>query len=106
MSYEGYIEYLCPDGHYSILDAHWNYGGGASKEERAQAMTCRVCGKTFNRYHHVDETNGYDTSHPDTCDAQKKEIGFTDVWNTDHYGTKYAVKVLRYEPGLEWVSTD
>jgi hypothetical protein len=54
MSYEGYVEHLCPDGHYWAVDAYME-----STPER-----CPRCGKSSAWSHDVDETNGvqYDES--------------------------------------------
>lgn len=83
MSYEGYKEYLLEDGSYVTLDC-WE-----------DAPTNAKWG------HSVDVTNGYDESVGYACDAPKKGIGYYDVWKEDHYGNKYAVKVLTYEPASD-----
>lgn len=46
MSYEGYIEYKCPNGHFDMADVY---------EE--QPTFCQACGKRFARKRSVDETN-------------------------------------------------
>lgn len=91
MSYEGYTEYLCAAGHYSSQNVY----DGDLKE-------CPHCGARLAFSHEVDETNGYDESHPYTCDAPKEEIGFDDVWHVDHYGNRYTTKLARYRPLAEW----
>lgn len=95
MGYQGYSEYLCTKGHYNTCDC------------RDALSVCQVegCGATLVYSHEVDETNGRDDSHPDTCPAPKKEIGFEDAWHVDHHGNRYATKVpiyVRSEPDV-WI---
>ena len=49
MSYEGYSEFKCPNGHIDVADV---YG--------PQPKACRVCGERFTRIRAIDETNGRD----------------------------------------------
>lgn len=87
MSYEGYTERLCINGHYS---AHDVYCDGPTK--------CPHCGGAYRYSHGVDQTNGYDEDCEYSCGAPKREIGHEDVWHEDHLGNRYATKLLRYEP--------
>lgn len=93
MSYEGYDEYILEDGSYQVKGC-WD-----SPPQNAKW------------WHSVDVTNGYEESVDYACDAPKKETGYYDVWKEDHYGNKYAVKVLTYEPAsdcwksINWTST-
>lgn len=87
MGYSGFKERLCIDGHYSAVDV-WDVD---------QPAAC-VCGKAFRYSHGVDQTNGYDESHPSSCRAPKVEVGFDDIWHEDHHGNKYATKRHRYHP--------
>lgn len=43
-------------------------------------------------------TNGYDEDSVDTHTPVKKEIGFIDDWKVDHYGNRYAEKIILWEP--------
>ena len=91
MSYEGYEEYLCENGHYmtaNCYDSVW--------------PQCRSCGHSFSHWHAVDQTNGTEENNPNTMPAPKEEIGFEDVWQEDHYGNKYATKIILYRPLSEW----
>lgn len=92
MSYEGYREYLCKNGHYFSFNV-WN---------EPEKPECPCCGNPPELYHGVDQTNGYDESNPYTCDAPKIVIGFDDKWHEDHYGNKYATKIMRYRPRKHW----
>ena len=84
MSYEGYEEFLCDKGHYQTCDC------------RADTpKVCEFCGSEFRHHHSVDETNG-PSQHPATFPAKKIKVGFDDNWQTDHYGNRYSLKVLRY----------
>ncbi len=92
MSYEGYEEKLCENGHLSSCDAY----------KQKNIDTCGFCKKSFVFIHNVDETNGPfylddGTPHPDTIPYPFKEIGFDDDWKEDYYGNRYAKKVPRYE---------
>lgn len=88
MSYEGFREHLCTNGHYSECDCY----------DRITQCPVEGCGAEIQYEHGVDTTNGYDERHSDTCRAPKTESGFEDRWHTDHYGNRYATKVMRFEP--------
>lgn len=47
MSYEGYVQRLCENGHFSVVDAF-----------SQEASACSACGKAFVWTNDVDETNG------------------------------------------------
>lgn len=87
MGYSGYTEYLCENGHYFTRDC-WD----------SKPSVCPYCQSFIKYFHSVDTTNGYDEEYPDTCRAEKNEIGFDDTWHDDHYGNRYATKRLRYKP--------
>lgn len=89
MSYEGYEEFLCENGHY--------YTAACAFESESTAK-CPHCKKKTKWWNAVDQTNGMDEDVPATMSAPKKEIGFDDKWKEDHYGNKYAVKILKFEP--------
>lgn len=91
MGYSGFTEYLCVEGHFSSRNV-W----------AEDLKACPHCGKAFAHFHGVDQTNGYSEEHPSSCHAPKKLIGFTDVWNNDHYGNRYATKVDRWRPLEHW----
>ncbi len=91
MSYEGYTEYLCSNGHLSSLDAYFE-----------AARLCTRCNAKIVFAHDVDETNGvgYDdegNEMPGTIGYPFEENGFDDIWHKDHYGNKYATKLIRYK---------
>jgi len=93
MSYEGYTEYICKNGHYWTIDAMDLIHGEPSR-------VCSVCSELPEYWHDVDQTNGYDEEYPDTCAAPRIEVGFVDVWQEDHYGNRYATKRMLYAPTL------
>jgi hypothetical protein len=98
MSYEGYEQFVCPNGHTWKEDAGiFSYG---TDEEQIAASTCRVCSAKAKYVCSVDETNGYDPNDPSTFDGPVTLLKHEDKWCKDHYGNKYAVKVDRVEPIL------
>lgn len=102
MSYEGYSEYLCVNGHAAIYDCY------------EDVPTSCSCGAKWGWRHGVDLTNGVEYESYDengepvgdpfnyTVPAPVEEIGFDDVWQTDHYGNRYSVKRLRFKPLMHW----
>jgi hypothetical protein len=91
MSYEGYDEYLCANGHYGAFDVYQD----TPKE-------CR-CGAAWAWYHSVDQTNGWDESDPVCCDAPKIEIGGDPVPHVDYLGNQYFTCNTRFAPdGPAW----
>ncbi len=97
MSYEGYEEKLCSNGHLSHSSDI--YGDFAENES---LLVCNFCKEPFVFIHSIDETNGilFDSignEIPTTIPYPFKEVGFDDIWKEDHYGNKYAVKRLKYE---------
>ena len=93
MSYEGYEERLCKDGHYHAYDVYASF-----------PIVCPTCSKDWAFYHGVDQTNGYEEGRDFTYPAKKDDAGFTDLWKEDHYGNKYASKQMKYKPvkGSAW----
>lgn len=87
MSYSGFTEQLCVNGHYSAHDV-WG----------DEPLVCAACGSAFHYCHGVDQTNGYDESHASTCRAPKEQIGSEDIWQEDHLGNIYATRRRRYAP--------
>ncbi len=97
MSYEGYQEKLCSNGHLSHSSD--TYGDFI---ESGSPLVCKFCASPFVFTHSVNETNGieYDDDgvpYSETIPYPFKETGFDDIWKEDHYGNKYAVKRLKYE---------
>ena len=95
MSYEGYQEKLCSNGHLS-------YTSNIHFDGRESPLVCNFCKSPFIFIHYVNETNGieYDDDGvplPSTIPYPFKEAGFDDIWKEDHYGNKYAVKRIKYE---------
>lgn len=92
MSYEGFNEQLCRNGHYSAQDCYAD-----------RPKSCPHCGASIAYSHAVDQTNGYSRRYSYSCKAKKQEIGFTDIWHEDHHGNRYATKLIQYEPrGKAW----
>lgn len=95
MSYEGYTQYICTEGHYDARDAHDDYWD--------EHPTCSVCGSHFRWSHMVDQTNGFEEGDPNTFPAPtKKKFSGYNLLKDDH-GTSYHVPIFTYEPvGTEW----
>lgn len=79
MSYEGYTEYLCEDGHHWTQDAY---------DERPRM--CADCGKRAVWYHDVDQTNGDD-------DWALLDAIETAAFAQCNYGHTHQVRVARYK---------
>ena len=95
MSYEGYEEFICTNGHYWTEDAMtFSYG---TEEEQATACKCNYCKEPYHYARSVDETNGIIEEDIRTQRARLIEIGFDNVWHEDHLGNKYATKELKYK---------
>lgn len=90
MSYEGYREFLCTRGHHSRVGC-WD----------DDPTTCAFCKAPIAYRNSVDLTNGQDESEPWSMPGPKTEIGHDDDWRADHHGNRYAIKVRKYEPGVE-----
>lgn len=91
MSYEGYKEYLCQNGHYRCTGC-WD----------ESLSPCPFCKAPMAFSNSVDVTNGEVEEEPWSMPAPKSEIGFDDDWREDHYGNKYALKVPRYKALDRW----
>lgn len=91
MSYEGYAEYLCVNGHHSSVDAYSD-----------NLRWCNYCGEALRYRHAVDQTNGTSPASKDpkcyTRSAPKTEIGADLLWRTDKFGNPYATEVFKYKP--------
>ncbi len=98
MSYEGYEEFICENGHYTSIDSSYFSYGTDNIEVQKKMKACPCCGESYKWHCSVDQTNGYYADEPHTFDGGKKVVGFTDNWHVDHYGNKYASKILHYEP--------
>ena len=56
MSYEGYVQILCSNGHDHICDCYeWDFGGFGGEEEN---WKCSICGSGVAWTNNVDTTNG------------------------------------------------
>ncbi len=84
MPYEGYDECLDENGFYFV-----NYN----------LHRCYIPAEAV-WIHLVDVTNGYNSEDKSyaTCNAPKIPNGFVDIWKEDHYGNKYAEKILKWLP--------
>jgi hypothetical protein len=98
MSYEGYEEYICVNGHYWAADAlsliH------STNAEKRSALVCPHCKKQAQYTCSVDQTNGMDENEPWSLSGPKTDVGFDDLPREDHHGNKYFVKLPRYAPDL------
>lgn len=91
MSYEGYVERLCVDGHLFTYDVY-----------EGLPENCPTCQKEWAFSHSVDQTNGieYDDDgkeYPNTVNYPFEVAGYDEHWHVDHHGNKYATKSPRYK---------
>lgn len=92
MSYEGYEQYLCENGHLWEEAAYFTISLHVCPVCRSRAVFC----------HSVDETNGieYDENnkpYPHTIPYPFKQIGCEDIECVDKYGNKYYLDRPIYE---------
>ena len=93
MSYEGYTEMLCEQGHRLCVESYnWDH----------EPSHCPVCNGKMVFRHEVDQTNGIEWDEngiplPHTVSYPFEEDGWDDEWLEDHYGNRYAKKILRYK---------
>jgi len=52
MSYEGFTQYLCKNGHYSVRDAYDDFDFGENE------WKCKYCAEPAAWWNMVDQTNG------------------------------------------------
>ena len=88
MSFEGYDQLLCSQGHLSIADCY------DSVELYSKNELCR-CGEVFVFRHIVDQTNGYDETNPDNCDMKFEEITPEEV-EVCNLGHEHIIKEATY----------
>lgn len=95
MSYEGFEEYICANGHYFSMNCY---------DSRPHGCPQGDCDAQMVWHHSVDETNGFYEDSTDTYPAPREEIGWDDIPHTDHYGNNYFTKRLKYKPaeGSAW----
>lgn len=98
MSYEGYEEFICENGHHWTVDASELLHG--TNKQRKSAFVCPHCKKKAQYHCRVDETNGIDHEDVTTLPGPKNEVGFDDLQCKDHYGNKYFVKRKQFAPDL------
>jgi ribosomal protein S27E len=74
MSYEGYVQVLCANGHYNTYDAYDDPFGVYDEPE--SIPTCKVCGENLVWRNGVDETNGCEARGGGDClmELSKEEI--------------------------------
>lgn len=102
MSYEGYVEFISEKGYHTVCDCY--------SDEPTE-----INGDPIVWRHSVDQTNGYGEERKYALssgepleefyydeDAPKEQIGWDDVWHTDHHGNQYATKKLKYKPLAGW----
>jgi hypothetical protein len=73
MSYSGYTEYLCENGHYHTADD--NYG--------CNVLPKCLCGEKMTHYKVVDTTNGYANErffHQDDSDDDTLNLACRSLW--------------------------
>ncbi len=85
MSYEGFTEYLCINGHYHTQDCYATLGG-----------KCPECKTTQMVWHDVDMTNGYEEDNSSTYEAPKIHIRNDYIPAKDEFGVEYHRQVKIY----------
>ena len=75
MPYEGYVEYLCENGHKYNHDIF----GDEHLWTPLYIFCCPECGQPPVYFHHVDVTNGSDPDQPGTYPAETRVIGVETV---------------------------
>lgn len=93
MSYEGYEQYLCTNGHYWTLDAITSRYGSYPKE----MYQCTFCKAPAVWMNDVDQTNGCDDSHPECCDYVTLEVDMPVETHACSCGNVHAVKPPTYK---------
>jgi len=73
MSYEGYRQILCKNGHCSTEDAHVSY-----YDDTAYPWICSICGAEEAWSNGVDTTNGSYDFNPDTQQNERID-GFVEL---------------------------
>jgi len=58
MSYEGYTQYLCPNGHYDTVDAYDDFHYFDEESQEDVRWKCRECGEGPAWWNMVNLTNG------------------------------------------------
>lgn len=95
MSFEGFYECLCENGHYHQVNTshEWFYF-----YEGTSPFICNFCKAKCAFTHLCDVTNGFGKDYPQSLPASKEEIGFDDEPAQDHHGNKYFIKHSKYQP--------
>lgn len=96
MSYEGYTEYLCDNGHYWTVRASDNDFEGLGR----QSLFCTCCGAPYAFVSEVDLTNGSNPDIPHTFSAPKIEYGWEDIAKIDHWKNLYYEKLSLFLPDV------
>lgn len=127
MSYEGYVQILCRNGHYTTMDCYAEEGvyptpesvqerinedkelidgGYVTKEEAArwpkpEVWKCPVCGELMGWRNSVDTTNGPDVNRVELAEVSPAEH------ETCNLGHRHCVKPATYRPeGLNLYGCD
>ena len=96
MSYEGYTEYICDNGHYwTVRTSDKNFEG-----QGRLGLFCVHCGYPFAFSSEVDRTNGTIASEPKTFEAPKIEYGWEDIAKHDHWRNLYYEKRPLFLPDV------
>jgi hypothetical protein len=94
MSYEGYDQVLCENGHYRVYDVFdpQNPCGAYPEYEAPISWRCTNCGTTLAWTNSVDQTN-------DNGDEYRAELELLEeaVYETCNLGHSHLIKEARYK---------
>ncbi len=95
MSYEGYVEYLCANGHLRIRNCWDDYDCDENGPFQKPPSKCN-CGADFVVRHSVDQTNGDILDDPSTM-PMSLEVATPAVIHTCSCGNVHIVEEIRYK---------
>ena len=95
MPHDGYIEFICGQGHLWVLDHHDIENIVSEKQ-----LTCPYCDEHAVFHCNVDESHGIDSNIPETLPGPKDMFAFQEVECKDFKGNIYYIKRDLFAPNL------
>lgn len=89
MSYEGYVVYLCENGHQHVYDCY--------NEPNIENWKCPDCGKPVSWYTNVDETNGTDEETGKCPGEVELEVLKEEYCRCEKCGNKHLLEPITYK---------